>query len=109
MRRSPSLTKLRVVTLATLCIAAAAVVSLGAGEARSGGNTAPAAKKERQKRPPKPGVATPGVRREMSSITPLAVFPAEGSPDWQVMTEDAVWVTNAPKNTVPGWTRRATW
>jgi virginiamycin B lyase len=60
----------------------------------------PAAKKERPKRPPKPGVSTPGVRREMSSITPIAVFPAEGTPDWQVMTEDAVWVTNGPKNTV---------
>ncbi len=59
-----------------------------------------AAKKERQKRPPKPGVATPGVRREMSSITPLAVFPVAGTPDWQVVTEDAVWVTSAPKDTV---------
>jgi virginiamycin B lyase len=60
----------------------------------------PATKKERPKRPPKPGVATPGVRREMSSITPIAVFQAEGSPDWQVMTEDAVWVTNGPKSTI---------
>ncbi len=36
----------------------------------------------------------------MTSITPLAVFPAEGTPDWQVLTDDAVWVTNGPKNTV---------
>ncbi len=57
-------------------------------------------KKQRAKRPPKPGVSTPGVRREMSSITPDAVFTAEGSPDWQVTTEDAEWVTNGPKNTV---------
>jgi YVTN family beta-propeller protein len=28
------------------------------------------------------------------------VFPVEGSPDWQVTTEDAQWVTNGPKNTV---------
>src|SRR5580704_7183194 len=49
-----------------------------------------------QKGPPKTGVSTPGVRREMTSITPLAIFPVEGSPDWQVMTEDAVWVTSAP-------------
>ena len=55
---------------------------------------------QRAKRPPRPGVSTPGVRREMSSITPDAVFPVEGSPDWQVATEDAVWVSNAPNNTV---------
>ncbi|HEY4361222.1 MAG TPA: PQQ-binding-like beta-propeller repeat protein [Bryobacteraceae bacterium] len=57
-------------------------------------------KKQRPKRPPKPGVATPGVRREMSSITPDAIFKAEGTPDWQVTTEDAEWVSNGPKNTV---------
>src|SRR5580704_8058310 len=81
---------------ATLC-AAGAVAFLFAQEPEA---PAPAAKKERPKRPPKPGVSTPGVRREMSSITPIAVFPAEGTPDWQVMTEDAVWVTNGPKNTI---------
>jgi virginiamycin B lyase len=59
-----------------------------------------AQKKQRAKRPPRPGVSTPGVRREMSSITPDAVFVAEGSPDWQVTTEDAEWVSNGPKNTV---------
>src|SRR5215472_14353006 len=58
---------------------------------------APPAKKGR---PPRPGVSTPGVKREMSSIQPQAVFPVEGTPDWQVITEDAVWVTNGPKNTV---------
>src|SRR5215475_1538557 len=51
-------------------------------------------------RPPNPGVTTPGVRREMSAIQPIAVFPVEGAPDWQVITEDAVWVTNGPKGTV---------
>ena len=64
---------------------------------------APAAateKKERPKRPPRPGVGTPGVKREMSTITPAAVFPVPGTPDWQVMTEDAVWVSNGPKNTI---------
>ena len=59
-----------------------------------------AAKKQKAKRPPRPGVPTPGVRREMSAIKPDAVFTAEGSPDWQVSTEDAQWVTNGPKNTV---------
>ena len=57
----------------------------------------PAAKKAR--RPP-PVVSTPGVKREMSAIKPDAVFPVEGAPDWQVVTDDAVWVTNGPKNTV---------
>lgn len=85
---------------ATLC-AAGAVAFLFAQEPEAAPSAAlPAAKKERPKRPPKPGVSTPGVRREMSSITPIAVFPAEGTPDWQVMTEDAVWVTNGPKNTI---------
>jgi len=55
---------------------------------------------KRPPRPPKPGVSTPGVKREMSTLTPDAVFPVEGTPDWQVLTADAVWVTNGPKNTV---------
>ena len=55
---------------------------------------------ERPKRPPRPGVTAPGVRREISSIVPDAVFPVEGSPDWQVTTEEAQWVTNGPKGTV---------
>jgi len=58
----------------------------------------PSPKKAR--RPPPPGVSTPGVKREMSAIAPDAVFPIEGTPDWQVLTDDAVWVTNGPKNTV---------
>ena len=57
-------------------------------------------KKGGRKRPPPPGVATPGVRREMASMTPIAVFPTEGMPDWQVLTDDSVWVSNGPKNTV---------
>jgi virginiamycin B lyase len=52
------------------------------------------------KRPPRNGVSTPGVKREMTAITPAAVFPLPGTPDWQVVTDDAVWVSNAPKNTV---------
>jgi virginiamycin B lyase len=52
------------------------------------------------KRTPRPGVSTPGVKREMSAIHPAASFPVEGTPDWQVITDDAVWVTNGPKNTI---------
>src|SRR5215468_3636267 len=55
---------------------------------------------QRQPRPPRPGVKEPGVQRQMSSVTPIAVFPIEGSPDWQVLTDVSVWVTNGPKNTV---------
>jgi YVTN family beta-propeller protein len=36
----------------------------------------------------------------MMAITPIAVFPVEGTPDWQVVTDDAVWVSNGPKNTI---------
>jgi YVTN family beta-propeller protein len=45
-------------------------------------------------------VKTPGVQRDMSTLTPMAVFPVEGVPDWQVVTEDAVWVSNGPKNSL---------
>lgn len=56
--------------------------------------------KQRAKRPPRPGVSTPGVKRDMEAIKPIAVFPVEGTPDWQVVTSDAVWVANGPKNTI---------
>jgi YVTN family beta-propeller protein len=55
---------------------------------------------KRSSRAPKPGVSTPGVRREMSAIKPIATFAVEGAPDWTVVTDDGVWVTSAPKNTV---------
>lgn len=55
---------------------------------------------QRAPRLPRPGVKEPGVQRQMSAVTPTAVFPVEGTPDWQVLTDDAVWVTNGPKNTV---------
>jgi YVTN family beta-propeller protein len=55
---------------------------------------------QRPPRPPRPGVSTPGVKGEMAAITPAAVFPIPGTPDWQVVTEDSVWVSNAPKNTL---------
>ncbi len=80
-------------------------VCLGAGLSFVTGQTQDAPpqekKKQRVKRPPPPGVSTPGVRREMSDIKPMAVFDAEsGTPDWQVVTEDSVWVANGPKNVV---------
>jgi streptogramin lyase len=51
-------------------------------------------------RAPKPGVATPGVKRDITAIKPLAVFPVPGNPDWQVVTKDAVWVTSGRRNIV---------
>jgi virginiamycin B lyase len=55
---------------------------------------------QRPPRPPRPGVSTPGVKRDMSTLKPIAVFSVEGTPDWQAVTADAVWVSNGPKNTV---------
>lgn len=55
---------------------------------------------QRPRRPPRPGVTKPGVQRRIASITPDAVVPVEGAPDWQVVTQDAVWVSNGPKNTI---------
>jgi YVTN family beta-propeller protein len=59
-----------------------------------------ARKKKGPGRPPRPGVSTPGVKREMSTVTPVAVFTTGGTPDWQVLTDDAVWVANGPMNTI---------
>jgi hypothetical protein len=33
----------------------------------------------------------------MADLKPVAVFPVAGVPDWQVVTEDAVWVSNGPE------------
>lgn len=51
--------------------------------------------------PPRPGVSTPGVKRALSSIKPLAIFDLEsGTPDWQALSDDAVWVANAKRNAI---------
>lgn len=50
--------------------------------------------------PPRPGVSTPGVRRSMVDVHPLATFAVEGEPDWMVVTEDAVWVASSNVNHV---------
>ncbi|MBL8227395.1 MAG: hypothetical protein JNL98_02920 [Bryobacterales bacterium] len=60
----------------------------------------PKAPTKKMQRPPRPGVKAPGVQSQMTDIKPDAVFPVEGVPDWQVVTEDAVWVSNGPRNTV---------
>ena len=54
-----------------------------------------------KKDPPRPGVGTPGVKRELSSIHPVAIFDAgSGTPDWQVLTDEALWVANGPRNAI---------
>ena len=54
-----------------------------------------------KKDPPRPGVSTPGVKRELSSIHPVAIFDAgSGTPDWQVLTDEALWVANSPGNAI---------
>jgi YVTN family beta-propeller protein len=58
------------------------------------------AQQQKPVRVSRPGVSTPGVKRDISTIKPLAIFPVEGGPDWQVVAPDAVWVTNEPGNTV---------
>jgi virginiamycin B lyase len=51
------------------------------------------------KRPPRPGVKTPGVRVPMTALKPEAVFDVPGAPDW-IAIDESVWVSNYPKNTV---------
>ena len=78
----------------TLCFAL-----LFAVRAQEGGQQQPASKKANT--PPRPGVTAPGIKRELSSIHPTAVFDAgSGTPDWQVLTDDAVWVANGPRNAI---------
>lgn len=72
-------------------------ISFGILVAQSGAPTTPS---QRPPRPVRPGVSTPGVKRDMSTITPAGVFTVGGTPDWQVVTEDAVWVANGPMNAV---------
>jgi len=46
------------------------------------------------------GIKTPGVVRPLSELTPETVYPVAGSPDWSVITKDAVWVSSARVNHV---------
>lgn len=61
----------------------------GAGHGQTTGN-----------HPPRLGVSTPGVRRSMADVHPLATFAVQGQPDWMVATDDAVWVTSSNRNHV---------
>jgi YVTN family beta-propeller protein len=50
--------------------------------------------------PLRPGISSQGVKREMADVRPAAEIRIEGLPDWQAVTEDAVWVANGPANAV---------
>jgi virginiamycin B lyase len=92
------------VKVRTVWVAAglSAFVALSPAQAQEGaGHQSPSPSQESgPQRPPRPGVSTPGVKRDITAIKPIAVFPVEGTPDWQVVTEDAVWVTSAKTNMV---------
>jgi YVTN family beta-propeller protein len=80
--------------LIAFCLAAAAAVHAQAGQEQS-------AQKNKPSKPPRPGVSTPGVKRALSVIHPQAIFDAgSGTPDWQVLTDDSVWVANGPRNAI---------
>lgn len=57
-------------------------------------------KKGMRKRNPPPGVSTPGVKRPMEGLKPIAEISIPGVPDWQMVTADSLWVSNGPKDTV---------
>jgi len=71
-----------------------------AGAVMTAQNPTPTAGAQAPERPPRPGITTPGVKRELATVKPVAVFPVAGNPDWQVVTPDAVWVTSGRKNMV---------
>src|SRR5690242_874196 len=82
----------------TTCGLAAAVAAMMAAALLSA--QAPEDGPSRPARPPRPGVSTPGVKRDIAAVKPIASFPVEGNPDWQVVTDDAVWVTSGRKDIV---------
>lgn len=76
----------------------AGVAAIGAQESAPGSMAPPS-----PPRPPRvmrPGVNLPGISHPLEELKKDAVFPVEGSPDWQVMTADAVWVASARANHV---------
>src|SRR5689334_14505025 len=68
----------------------AALVFIGALTAPSAGQPA---------RAPRPGVKPPGIKIPIERLKPEAIFEVPGAPDW-IVVDQAVWVSNSPKNTV---------
>lgn len=51
----------------------------------------------RPKRPPRPGIKTPGVVRPLTTITPVKIFNLEKTPpDWVAVGPDAIWYSRRP-------------
>jgi len=88
------------ILLTGVCLSIAVIMLAQQQGPSPSASTADAAPKKKGMRAPRPGVSTPGVKREMTTITPLAVFNTGGTPDWQVLTEDSLWVANGPLNCV---------
>ncbi|GAB4411791.1 MAG: hypothetical protein OHK0021_20560 [Bryobacter sp.] len=59
-----------------------------------------APQKKRPPRIPRPGVEDASVKHPMSEVQPIVEVSIPGVPDWQVITEDAFWVSNGPKDTL---------
>jgi virginiamycin B lyase len=81
----------------------AAGTILMAGISAHGQVTPPPSTSAVHVRPPRvspTGIKTPGVVHPLSELKPTTVYPVEGSPDWSVVTKDAVWVSSARVNHV---------
>jgi virginiamycin B lyase len=55
---------------------------------------------QQPKFPPKTGVETPGIQRDMAALPLVATFGVKGHPDWLAVTDDAVWVASSNVNHV---------
>jgi virginiamycin B lyase len=78
-------------------------VILAAGISLQGQMAAAPTSKSAYVRPPRvvpTGISTSGVARPLSELKPTTIYPVEGSPDWSVITKDAVWVSSARVNHV---------
>jgi YVTN family beta-propeller protein len=59
-----------------------------------------AQQQQRPKRTPPPGVSDAALKKEMTALKAAAEYSVPGTPDWQGVTEDAVWVSATRGNTV---------
>ncbi len=79
---------------------AAAVLAMGLGQETPPPGSGPGVPKKRPQRIVRPGVKDEAAKRKMEDLKPIAEIPVPGVPDWQVVTKDALWVSNGPKDTV---------
>jgi hypothetical protein len=57
-------------------------------------------KKKMGQRIVRPGVQDAAAKRNMADLKPIVEVSVPGVPDWQVITKDAFYVSNGPKNTL---------